>query len=127
MIERVNPPSLYQSPAFSQGTIAPAGRTLYIGGQNGNDAEGTRASGVVAQVKQAIANVQAVLAAAGATADDVAKLTIYLDRRVDPREAYTAAVEAWGPRRTALTAMMVAGLAVPGALVEIEAIAALPA
>ncbi|QAY63924.1 RidA family protein [Xylanimonas allomyrinae] len=126
MIERVNPASLYQSPVFSQGTIAPAGRTLYVGGQNGVDADGVMASGVVAQVTQAIANVQAVLEAAGTTPDDVAKLTIYLDQTVDPREAYAASVEAWGARRTAVTAMLVAGLAVPGALVEIEAIASLP-
>jgi enamine deaminase RidA (YjgF/YER057c/UK114 family) len=126
MIERVNPPSLYQSPAFSQGTIAPAGRTLYVGGQNGIDANGTMASGVAAQVRQAIANVVAVLDAAGATPDDVAKLTIYLDQRVDPREAYAAATAAWGQHRCAVTAMMVASLAVPGALLEIEAVAALP-
>ncbi|QAY69443.1 RidA family protein [Xylanimonas protaetiae] len=125
MIERINPPSLYQSPVFSQGTIAPAGRTLYVGGQNGVDAAGTMAAGVVAQVKQAIANVLAVLESAGATPDDVAKLTIYLDHRVDPREAYAASVEAWGEHRTAVTGVMVASLAVPGALVEIEAVAAL--
>ncbi|ACZ32297.1 Endoribonuclease L-PSP [Xylanimonas cellulosilytica DSM 15894] len=126
MIERVNPPTLYQSPVFSQGTIAPAGRTLFVGGQNGVDSDGVMASGMAAQVKQAIANVQAVLAAGGATPDDVAKLTIYLDQRVDPREAYAASVDAWGEHRCAVTAMLVAGLAVPGALVEIEAVAALP-
>lgn len=125
MIELVNPPSLYQSPVFSQGTIAPAGRTLYVGGQNGIDADGTMATGVGPQVKQAIANVKAVLEAAGATPDDVAKLTIYLDQRVDPREAYAAAAEAWGEHRCAVTAMMVASLAVPGALLEIDAVAAL--
>ncbi len=126
MIERVNPPTLYQSSVFSQGTIAPAGRTLYVGGQNGIDAAGVMATGVPDQVHQAIANVKAVLDAAGATPDDVAKLTIYLDQRVDPREAYAAAVEAWGEHQCAVTAMMVASLAVPGALLEIEAIAALP-
>ncbi|WP_425955685.1 RidA family protein [Xylanimonas sp. McL0601] len=127
MIEQVNPDSLYKSPVFSQGTIAPAGRTLYVGGQNGIDSDGVMAVGVVAQVVQAIANLQAVLDAAGATPDDVAKLTIYLDQRVDPREAYAASVDAWGEHRTAVTGMMVASLAVPGALVEIEAVAALPA
>ncbi|GAB2463726.1 RidA family protein [Xylanimonas ulmi] len=126
MIERVDPASLYHSPAFAQGSIAPSGRTLYVSGQNGVDARGAMASGVVAQVAQAIANVRAVLAAAGATPDDVVKLTIYLDQRVTPREAYDAAVEAWGARRTAVTALLVAGLAVPGALVEIEAVASLP-
>jgi enamine deaminase RidA (YjgF/YER057c/UK114 family) len=125
MIEHVNPPTLFESPAFSQGAIAPAGRTLYSGGQNGRDADGVLADGVVAQTVQAIANVRAVLEAAGATPDDVAKLTIYLDQNIDAREAYNASVQAWGEHRTAVTGVFVAGL-VGGALVEIEAVAALP-
>ncbi len=126
MIEHVNPESLFSSPAFSQGTIAPAGRTLYVGGQNGRDASGALLEGVAAQTAQAIANVRAVLEAAGATADDVAKLTIHLDDSVDPAEAYGASVEAWGAHRTAVTVLLVSRLGVPGALVEIDAIAALP-
>ncbi len=128
MIEHVNPESLFTSPAFSQGTIAPAGRTLYVGGQNGRDATGALVEGGVGpQVTQAIANVHAVLEAAGATPDDVAKLTIHLADSVDPVEAYGASVAAWGAHRTAVTVLMVSRLGVPGALVEIEAVAALPA
>lgn len=36
----VDPPELYRSPAFAQGMIAPPGATLYVGGQNGQDASG---------------------------------------------------------------------------------------
>ena len=39
-IEHLNPETLHVNPAFSQGTIASAGRTLYVGGQNGTDGEG---------------------------------------------------------------------------------------
>ena len=126
MIEHVNPESLATSPAFSQGTIAPAGRTLYVGGQDGIDASGAMAEGVVAQTRQAIGNVVAVLAAAGATPDDVAKLTIHLADSVDAREAYQASVAAWGEHRTAVTVVFVSRLGPPGALVEIDAVAALP-
>lgn len=126
MIEHVNPESLHSSPAFSQGTIAPAGRTLYVGGQNGLDATGAMADGVAAQTAQAIANVRAVLDAAGATPDDVAKLTIHLADTVDPLEAYQASVAAWGEHRTAVTVLLVSRFGVPGALVEIDAVAALP-
>ena len=126
MIEHVNPDTLFSSPAFSQGTIAPAGRTLYVGGQNGRDASGAILEGVTAQVAQAIANVRAVLEAAGATPDDVAKLSIHLADSVDPMEAYQASVTAWGEHRTAVTVLMVSRLGVPGALVEIDAVAALP-
>ncbi len=126
MIEHVDPPSLRASPAFSQGTIAPAGRTLYVGGQNGIDASGAMAEGVVAQTAQAIANVVAVLEAAGATPDDVAKLTVHLADSVDAVEAYQASVAAWGEHRTAVTVVFVTRLGPPGALVEIDAVAALP-
>ena len=126
MIEHVDPESVRTSPAFSQGTIAPAGRTLYVGGQNGIDASGTMAEGVVAQTAQAIANVVAVLAAAGATPDDVAKLTVHLADSVDATEAYRASVAAWGEHRTAVTVVFVSRLGLPGALVEIDAIAAVP-
>lgn len=126
MIEQVDPPSLRRSPAFSQGTVAPAGRTLYVGGQNGIDATGAMAQGVAAQTTQAIANVVAVLEAAGATPDDVAKLTIHLDESVDANEAYQASVAAWGEHRTAVTVVFVSRLGLPGALVEIDAVAALP-
>jgi enamine deaminase RidA (YjgF/YER057c/UK114 family) len=126
MIEHINPPSMRNNPAFSQGTIAPAGRTLYVGGQNGIDSTGAMAEGVAAQTAQAIANVVTVLDAAGATPDDVAKLTIHLAESVDAQEAYGAAVAAWGVHRAAVTGIFVARLALPGALVEIDAIAALP-
>ena len=126
MIEHVNPEHLLTSPAFSQGSIAPAGRTLYVGGQDGIDGSGRMADGIVAQTTQAIANVVAVLAAAGATPDDVAKLTIHLVDSVDAGEAYRASVAAWGEHRTAVTVVFVSRLGLPGALVEIDAIAGLP-
>jgi len=125
-IEHVNPESLPTNPAFSQGTIAPAGRTLYVGGQNGVDADGTLLDGADAQVAQAMRNVLAVLAAAGASQKDVAKLTIYLDPSISGPSGFGAALPIWGQNPTAVTVIQVASFARPGVLVEIEAIAALP-
>ena len=121
----VDPPQLHRSPAFAQGMIAPAGPTLYVGGQNGTDAEGTLLEGLGPQTEQALRNVLAVLAEAGTTPDHVAKLTIYLAPDVDPGAAYAATSTVWGTRRTAVTVIAVRP-ARPGALVEIEAIATLP-
>jgi enamine deaminase RidA (YjgF/YER057c/UK114 family) len=70
-------------------------------------------------------NVLAVLAEAGTGPDHVAKLTIYLAPGVDPGSAYAATRSVWGDRRTAVTVLAVTP-ARPGALVEIEAVAALP-
>lgn len=121
----VDPPQLHQSPAFAQGMIVPAGPTLYVGGQNGTDETGALVEGLEAQAEQAMRNVLAVLAEAGAGPEHVAKLTIYLDPAVDPGAAYAATGAVWGSRRTAVTVLAVAP-ARPGALVEIEAVAAIP-
>ncbi|MFB2598123.1 RidA family protein [Herbiconiux sp. P17] len=122
----VDPASIPRSPAFTQGMIIPAGPTLYVGGQNGIDSEGTLLEGLHAQTSQALRNVLAVLAEAGTGPEYVAKLTIYLTTGVDPNEAYAASAEVWGRHRTAVTVIAVSE-ARPGVLVEIEAVAAIPA
>lgn len=121
----VDPPGLAQSPAFAQGMIAPAGRTLYIGGQNGVDASGELLDGLGPQTEQALRNLLAVLAAAGAGPEDVVRMTIYLTPGIDPNAAYAASGAVWGAHRTTVSVLAVAP-ARPGALVEIDAIAALP-
>ncbi|HET8949742.1 MAG TPA: RidA family protein [Solirubrobacteraceae bacterium] len=121
----VDPPQLHQSPAFAQGMLVPAGPTLYVGGQNGTDSSGALLDGLEAQTEQAMRNVLAVLAEAGTGPEHVAKLTIYLDPAVDPTAAYAATGAVWGAHRTAVTVLAVAP-ARPGALVEVEAVAALP-
>jgi 2-iminobutanoate/2-iminopropanoate deaminase len=127
-VTHLNPPSLHRSPAFSQGTIIPAGsKIVIVGGQNGLDADGKLVGDSVrAQSEQALRNVLAVLEAAGATQADVAKLTIYLVEGSDINEGFAAAQEVWGPYPTAITGLFVSALAAPDRLVEIEAIAALP-
>ena len=122
----IDPPELFHSPAFAQGMIAPAGRTLYVGGQNGTDRSGALADGLGAQTEQALRNVLAVLAEAASGPEYVIKLTIYLATGIDPGEAYAATAAVWGKRRTAVTVLAVTP-ARAGAFVEIEAIAAVPA
>jgi 2-iminobutanoate/2-iminopropanoate deaminase len=125
-IQHVNPETMHTNPAYSQGTIIPAGRTLYVGGQNGVDADGRLLDGAEAQIAQAMRNVLLVLAAAGASQNDVAKLTIYLHPDVSGEQGFAAAMPIWGQHRTAVTVLQVASFARPGVLCEIEAIAALP-
>jgi 2-iminobutanoate/2-iminopropanoate deaminase len=121
----VDPAQLHHSPAFAQGMIAPAGPTLYVGGQNGADKTGALLDGLEAQTEQAMRNVLAVLAEAGTDPEHVAKLTIYLAAGIDPGAGYAAARSVWGNRRTAVSVLAVTP-ARPGALVEIDAIATLP-
>jgi enamine deaminase RidA (YjgF/YER057c/UK114 family) len=121
----VDPPQLQHSPAFAHGMIAPAGPTLYVGGQNGTDSAGALLDGLEAQTEQALRNVLAVLAEAGTGPEQVAKLTIYLAVGVDPADAYAATRSVWGDHRTAVSVLAVTP-ARPGALVEIEAVATIP-
>jgi enamine deaminase RidA (YjgF/YER057c/UK114 family) len=119
---------MHSNPAFSQGTIVPAGaRTLYVGGQNGVGADGqVVGDSIAAQTEQAMHNVLAVLAEAGASQEDVAKLTILLVTGSDLAAGFAASQSVWGAHPTAVTVLFVSGLANPAYLVEIEAIAALP-
>jgi 2-iminobutanoate/2-iminopropanoate deaminase len=101
-----------------------AGDTLYISGIVPVDEHGAVVGDdVVAQARQVFELMGRVLAAAGGTPGDVAKVTVYLldidDRpRINPvREAF------FGASRPASTLVEVSRLAVPGALLEIEAIA----
>ncbi len=128
-IQHLNPASLHANPAFSWGTVIPAGSTIVVvGGQNGIGADGELVGDSIGpQTEQAMKNLLAVLEEAGATPADVAKLTIFLVEGVDLNEGFAASRGVWGDNPTAVSAAFVRGLAVPGALVEIEAIAAIPA
>ena len=78
---------------------------------------------VVAQARQVFAIMQRVLAAAGATPADVVKVTVYL-LDVDDRPLINPVrQEFFGSTRPASTLVEVSRLAVPGARLEIEAIA----
>jgi enamine deaminase RidA (YjgF/YER057c/UK114 family) len=122
----IDPEELHYNPAFTQGVIAPAARTLYVGGQLGTDGAGKLLDGIEAQTAQAMRNVLSVLAAAGTGPGHVVKLTIYLVNGVDARVGYAASQSVWGDHRTAVTVVSTAGHARPGALVEIDAIAIIP-
>lgn len=124
-VTHLNPPDLHQSAAFSQGAVATGNRTVYVGGQNGIGADGSIAGDLVAQTEQALRNVLSVLGEAGADQSHVVKLNIYLHADADVQEAFAASQEVWGNHAVPITVALVAGLARPDALVEIDAIAVL--
>jgi enamine deaminase RidA (YjgF/YER057c/UK114 family) len=129
-VTHANPDSLHHSPAFSHAVRVPAGHdTVYVGGQNGTGPDGQLVGPALdEQTKQAFENLRVCLEAAGADLTDVVKWTILCVAGVDMQEGFAAAGEIW-PREVsppAITVAIVSGLAVPGALVEIEAVAALP-
>lgn len=127
-VERIRPEGLVRSPAFSHVALVPPGATtIYVGGQNAVAADGSLvgADDVAAQSARALANARTALAAAGATLDDVVQWTVLIVEGVDLSAAYGAiASELASDTPPLVTAARVAGLGVPGALVEISAVAA---
>jgi 2-iminobutanoate/2-iminopropanoate deaminase len=101
-----------------------AGELLFLSGCVPIDGEGRLIPGdVVAQTRQVFANIEAVLAAAGSGFGDVVKVTLFL-LDVDDRQAVnTVREEVFGAARPASTLVEVSRLAVPGALIEVEAVA----
>ena len=129
-IQHINPASLHTSPAFSHAVRVPAGVDLvYVGGQNGTDPDGNIVGPEVGeQTRRALENVRSCLEAADATLADVVKWTILCVEGVDMQEGFAAALDLM-PNDVpppAITVAIVSGLAVPDALVEIEAVAVVP-
>jgi enamine deaminase RidA (YjgF/YER057c/UK114 family) len=123
----INPESLPTNPAFSQVVRVPAGHDMiYVGGQNGVSVDGQLVGpGMAEQAEQAMANLRACLEAAGGQLIDVVEWRVLCVQGAPLREGF-AAFAVW-PRDAAppaITVAMVAGLAVPGALAEIAATAA---
>jgi 2-iminobutanoate/2-iminopropanoate deaminase len=101
-----------------------AGDTLYLSGVLPVDADGNVVGDdVVAQARQVFDNLGRVLAAAGAQPADVVKVTLYL-LDVDDRPLINPVrQEFFGSARPASTLVEVSRLAVPGARLEVEAVA----
>jgi 2-iminobutanoate/2-iminopropanoate deaminase len=105
-----------------------AGGFLYVAGMLALDANGdlVGAGDVVRQAEQVLDNVGAVLRAAGTTFDDVVRVGVYLLNMADRPAVNTVRRRYFGDARPAATAVEVSALAIPDALVEIEAVALLP-
>jgi len=106
-----------------------AGNLLFISGIVPVDGEGKLVGegDIAEQTRQVFRNMQLVLGAAGCGFDDVVKVVLYL-LNVDDRPAINPVrKEFFGEARPASTLVEVSALAIPGALLEIEAVAAIPA
>lgn len=128
-ISLLQPDGLVVAPFFSQvAVVPPTATTIYVGGQNAVDETGALVGGddAAAQTKRVYANLGTALAAAGAGFGDLVSVSVLVVGGVDIEAAYGVAAEAMGglPKPPLVTLARVAGLARPGALVEVSAIAA---
>ncbi|MEO6286292.1 MAG: RidA family protein [Dyadobacter sp.] len=127
-IEFLNPDELLKNPAFSQAAITKGnGSTIYIGGQNAitKDLEIIGKGDIALQTEYVLKNIEIVLNSCGATLDDLFKLTIYIVQGQDVRKGFEGAQGFLKKLSNPpiISGIVVAGLANPDYLVEIEAVA----
>ncbi len=124
-------PEGWATPRGYANGVAATGRLVFVAGQIGwNAAQAFETDDFAGQVRQALANVVAVLAVAGAEPGHLTRLTWY----ITDKAAYRAASkeigriyrEIIGPHYPAMTLVQVAALLEDRAKVEIEASAVIP-
>lgn len=125
-VRHINPEGLHRSPAFSQAVVVEQPtKTIYIGGQNGVDAEGKLVGPTVGeQSLQAFRNLATILESEGASLSDIVHWRIATVAGQSFDEGVAAFQQVWNRADPppAITVHVVAGLA-PGYLVEIDAVA----
>ena len=130
MTQVLQPPGWARPKGYANG-VAVRGRQIFVAGMIGWDGQGQfHTDDLAGQVRQALHNVVAVLAEAGAKPEHIVRMTWYVtDKREYLREAreigaiYRAVI---GSFSVAMTAVQVAALIEDRAKVEIEVTAVVP-
>ena len=128
---KVLQPAGWKTPRGYANGVSVQGRQIYVAGQIGwNAACEFESDDLVAQVRQALLNVRAVLAEGGATPEHIVRMTWYVtDKReylARGKEIGAAYRETIGSYAVAMTAVQVTALMEDRALVEIEVTAVVP-
>jgi enamine deaminase RidA (YjgF/YER057c/UK114 family) len=122
----LEPPGWPRARGYAHG-IEASGRLVFTAGQIGWDPSGSFAPDFAGQVRQALENVVAVLAEAGAGPEHVVRLTWYVTSREEylgaQKEIGAAYRDVMGRHFPAMAVVIVAGLVEAQAKVEIEATA----
>jgi len=130
MIEILQPPGWPRPKGYSNG-VAATGRQVFVSGMVGWDADCSfQTDDFVAQARQALENIVAVLREAGAGPEHIVRMTWYVLDRREYLEAGAALGAAYrdviGRYYPAMSAVQVAGLMEARARVEIEVTAVVP-
>jgi 2-iminobutanoate/2-iminopropanoate deaminase len=110
---------------FSSGVKVPAGQLIFVSGQVARNATGeTIGRGDIrAQTQQTLENVKAVLEAAGATMDEIVKVTVFVTDVSHLAAIHEVRAEYFTRDYPASTLVEVKSLVSPDLMIEIEAIA----
>ena len=130
MLEQLHAPSWAPARGYANG-IAARGTMIFVGGQIGwNAAQEFESDDFIAQTRQALENVHAVLTAGGAGPEHMVRMSWYVVDRVEYnarlRELGDAYRAVMGKNFPAMTCVEVSALIEARAKVEIEVTAVLP-
>ncbi|HYC56214.1 MAG TPA: RidA family protein [Candidatus Binatia bacterium] len=133
-VELLNPDGVFKPDSFFQVSIASGSKIVSLSGQVAVDEQGRLIGegNLAAQSEQVYRNVFHALRGAGASFDQVAKLTVYVPNWSPEKMgqliegAMRAAQELGFDPRRPITLVGVAALSSPDHLVEVEAMAVLP-
>ena len=116
--------------AWQGSMVAAGGGEFFVRGQTGSDLEGgglvapgRRAEDAGVQADRALANLATVLAEAGSSLDDVAKITVYIGDRAYRQAVYPMIGRHFGKVRPVSTGIITTGFARPEILFEIDVVA----
>lgn len=131
MITRLQPPDWAEPKGYANGILA-RGDLLFVGGQIGwNAQQRFESDDFVAQTRQTLQNIVAILKAGGAGPEHMVRMTWYIVDRVEYnarlKEMGAVYREVMGRNFPAMTCVQVAALIETEAKVEIEVTAVLPA
>lgn len=126
----LQPPGWVKPIGYANG-IETQGRLVFVAGQIGWNAKAELVGpGLVEQIRQALENIVAVLAEAGASPTHIARLTWYVVDKSDYNQSVKAIGRVYrdviGAHYPTMSLIQVADLLEPGAKVEIEATAVIP-
>ncbi|MCX7150326.1 MAG: RidA family protein [Rhodocyclales bacterium] len=130
-MKKLRPPDWMEAKGYSHGLVAPRGQLVFVAGQVGWDGQRKfHADDLVGQAAQALKNIVAILAEAGARPEHIVRMTWYLGDKdeydVSQKELGRVFREIIGTYDAVMTAVQVGGFVEEGAKVEIEVTAVIP-
>ena len=129
-MKRLQPPDWAEPKGYANGIMA-RGALIFVGGQIGwNAAQVFESDDFIAQARQALINIAAVLRAGGAGPEHMVRMTWYIKDKIEYssrlKELGNAYREVMGKNFPAMTCVEVSGLVEDRAQIEIEVTAVLP-
>ena len=129
-MRKLQPPGWAEPKGYANGVLA-RGALIFVGGQIGwNESQEFESDDFIAQSRQALMNIVAVLKAGGAGPEHMVRMTWYITDRIEYstrlKELGGVYREVMGKHFPAMTCVEVSGLVEDGAKIEIEVTASLP-